>query len=136
MLAFVTCPRAGSEANESVIAIVELATGEVTELDSTFASKVEDPGLPCAGKCDSGSNYGITWSPDGARLVFGRHSIGARGDSTLLMVDVDGTDLHQIVPMDRHAVEPRWSPDGSAIAFVQDTSDDASDIYLVRPDGR
>ena len=134
-LALVRSVERDPRANESIVAIVDLETGEVTELESTYASKVEDPGLPCAGQCDSGTNYGMTWSPDGTRLVFGRWNIGPRGDSTLLMVDVDGTDLHQLVPMDRHAFWPRWSPDGSAIAFVQDTSDVESDIYLVRPDG-
>lgn len=134
-LAFVRPVERDPRANESIVAIVDLETGEVTELESTYASKVEDPGLPCAGQCDSGSNYGMTWSPDGTRLVFGRWNIGAGGDSTLLMVDPDGTDLHQLVPMDSQAFWPRWSPDGSAIAFVQNTSDVERDIYLVRPNG-
>lgn len=134
-LALVRSVERDPRANESIVAIVDLETGEVTDLETTYASMVEDPGFPCAGVCDSGSNYGTTWSPDGTRLVFGRWAIGVGGDSTLLMVNVDGTDLRQLVPMDRHAFQPRWSPDGGVIAFVQNTSDDEHDIYLVRPDG-
>jgi Tol biopolymer transport system component len=134
-LAFVRPVERDPRANESVIAIADLGTGEVTELGSTFAAIVEDPGLPCGGGCDSGNNYDTQWSPDGTRLIFSRQAIGAGGD-TLLMVDVDGTDLHEFVAMDLHAMGPRWSPDGSAIAFVSNLARDAGgDIYKVRPDG-
>jgi Tol biopolymer transport system component len=119
--------------DESVLAIVDLATGHVTELDSTYAATFEDTGLACGGGCGSGDNGPPRWSPDGTRLVFARQAIGF-GGATLFMVGVDGTDLHQFVPIDLHAVEPRWSADGSVIVFVSDM-DPRADIYVVRPDG-
>jgi Tol biopolymer transport system component len=105
---------------ESVIALLELATGHVTEIASTASE----------------GNDGPHWSPDGTRLTFARQPGGPDG-ATLYMVNADGGNLHQYVPLDMYAIEPHWSPDGSLIAFVSvDTPDlEANDIYVVRPDG-
>ena len=53
------------------------------------------------------------------------------------MVNADGSNLHEYVPRDLYAIEPRWSPDGSLIAFLSVDLPDivANDIYVVRPDG-
>jgi Tol biopolymer transport system component len=108
----------------SVIAIMDLATGAVVELDST-AGVARVP----------------SWSPDGAHLVFGQY-----------VVDADGSNLQQVMPGELAAGEgpsarnARWSPDGSLIVFtssietvaipgVIDNSQRLSDIYTVRPDG-
>jgi Tol biopolymer transport system component len=108
----------------SVIAIMDMATGAVVELDST-AGVAREP----------------SWSPDGAHLVFGQY-----------VIDADGRNLHQVAPTELAAGEgpssrnARWSPDGSLIVFtssidtiaipgVIDNSQRLSDIYTVRPDG-
>jgi Tol biopolymer transport system component len=108
----------------SVIAIMDMATGAVVELDST-AGVAREP----------------SWSPDGAHLVFGQY-----------VVDADGSNLHQVMPgelatgEDPSSRNARWSPDGSLIVFtssidtiaipgVIDNSQRLSDIYTVRPDG-
>jgi Tol biopolymer transport system component len=103
-----------------VIALLDLATGQVTEIASTA----------------SGGNDRPQWSPDGTRLTFARQPGGPDG-ATLYMVNADGSDLHQYVPLDMYAIEPRWSPDGSLIAFLAVDTPDlvANDIYVVRPDG-
>jgi Tol biopolymer transport system component len=105
---------------ESVIALLELATGHVTEIASTASE----------------GNDGPHWSPDGTRLTFARQPGGPDG-ATLYMVNADGGNLHQYVPLDMYAIEPHWSPDGSLIAFVSVDTPDlvANDIYVVRPDG-
>lgn len=126
----------GSEEGASVIATMDLETGRITELDST---RVTDPAM--------GANDGPRWSPDGSQLVFARQGIAApgqpEGETLLLVVNADGSDLRQLVPTDLHGIDPDWSPDGSRIVFVSSVSDSAPidpiviavDIYTVRPDG-
>lgn len=108
-----------SLANEvAVIAIMDMATGAVIELDSTAGK-----GAPPA------------WSPDGGRLAFAGY-----------VVDADGSNLRQVVPAELFARDAQWSPDGSTIAFtserdtiaepgVFDNSQRLNDIFIVRPDG-
>jgi Tol biopolymer transport system component len=105
---------------EGVVALLELATGHVTELASTAPEGSDAP----------------HWSPDGTRLTFARQPGGPAG-ATLYMVNADGSNLHQYVPLDLYAIEPRWSPDGSLIAFLSVDTPDlvAGEIYAVRPDG-
>jgi TolB protein len=73
-----------------------------------------------------------SWSPDGTRLVVVRDGCtkpyrcdSDMTDSTILVtVRTDGTDAHQVTnyfyEYDVGASEPRWSPDGTWIAFVAD----------------
>jgi Tol biopolymer transport system component len=107
----------------SVMAIMDMTTGAVVELDSTLGIA----GWP-------------SWSPDGGQLLFGS-----------FVVDADGNNLHQLVSTELGAGGPsaggaRWSPDGSLIVFashldtvampgVVDNAQQLSDIYTVRPDG-
>ena len=119
----------GPSGEDLVVATMDMASGNVVELESShdFWGR---PGL----------------SPDGARVAFGNH-----------VVDVDGSNQHQIAPADLFTDEqfggfspgiafPQWSPDGSLIAFTSsnDTfptnppernSQRRMDIWVVRPDG-
>jgi Tol biopolymer transport system component len=103
---------------ESVIALLDLATGHVTELTSTASDGNDAP----------------HWSPDGTRLTFARQPAAAAG-AALYMVNVDGSNLHQFGPQDLDAIWPRWSPDGALIAFVADPTASGGVIYVIRPDG-
>jgi uncharacterized repeat protein (TIGR01451 family) len=71
------------------------------------------------------------WSPAGDQLVY------VRGGG-LAKIDVDGTDETQIVLLD-DSFAPSWSPDGSKIAFTDDTFLSSSgcfyDIATVDTDG-
>ena len=113
-----------------VVATMDMASGAVVELESS---------LPYWGR------PGL--SPDGTKVAFGNH-----------VVDVDGSNLHEIAPADLFTDEqfpdefspglapPTWAPDSSLIAFASSNttfptnppernSQERLDIYVVRPDG-
>jgi len=66
-----------------------------------------------------------SWSPDGTRLVYISPCLG-RGDifetiyneSSLYIINADGTGLKQLTPSPGSDFEPAWSPDGRHIAFT------------------
>jgi len=69
---------------------------------------------------------GVSWSPDGSRLVFGR------GDA-LFVINVDGTGEQKLA--DNVAGSPSWSPDGSRIAFNSARSG-TNQLWLIQSDGQ
>jgi Tol biopolymer transport system component len=66
-----------------------------------------------------------SWSPDGMRLVFISPCLG-RGEffeniyneSSLYVINADGTGLKQLTAAPGSDFEPAWSPDGKQIAFT------------------
>lgn len=130
----------------SVIAILDLGTGRVSELASTAT---RNDGPYCDGAADEGTADPPVWSPDGTRLAFARQVIGPPDPggvcrSAIFVVNADGNDLRGIVPTELHPLFPQWAPDGSVIAFhtaihppTADPDEIATigDVYVVRPDG-
>ena len=141
-LAYVRASRQGEEDYSTVIAIQDVATGEVMELDATRASGPD------------GYNGAPVWSPDGRQLLFTRESIG-RGtadqrlpSTATFLLDADGSNLRQLTDTALFGRDGAWSPDGSMIAFTsaiawlgvdqfgkRENFNEDSDVYVVRADG-
>ncbi len=72
-------------------------------------------------------------SPDGSRIVFERSSFDIMHDravSDLWIVNADGSNLRALLPPDRHAESPRWSPDGGRLAYVARADDEGGEIFV------
>lgn len=77
----------------------------------------------------------VSWSPDGARLVF---VCRVPNDSTtqLCTINVDGTGYKRLLPAGWRGEDPAWSPDGRQIAFAGDfPSASTLRLYIVAADG-
>jgi TolB protein len=82
-----------------------------------------------------GTKYDILpcWSPDGTKIAFGRAVQGA-ADSTIWVVDSDGSGLRQLTSGDRQTA-PAWSPDGTKIMFDKRESGSNDGIYVIDANG-
>jgi dipeptidyl aminopeptidase/acylaminoacyl peptidase len=71
-------------------------------------------------------------SPDGKKIVYVRRFADAMTDrrySNLWIINTDGTDHRPITTGNRSDSSPRWSPDGTRIAFLSD-ADGKPQIYI------
>lgn len=120
----------------NVLAIVDIASGQVVDLSTTQVTLANDVVW----------NEYPRWSPDGKRILFYRTTWGPDGKATgssIYLVDVDGRNLVQ-VPTVPFVGDAEWSPDGSTIAFgtypwhpelVPHGEPAANDVYTIHPDG-
>ena len=72
----------------------------------------------------------LTWSPDGSRLLFWKHSeVGW----DIWSVNADGSDARNLTQVTSGGCRsPRWSPDGSRIAYMRD---DPEGLHVMNADG-
>jgi TolB protein len=62
------------------------------------------------------------WPPVSGRIAFARSPVSASGRNVYTM-NADGTDVVQLTgPEGNRDDEPEWSPDGTRVAYVNDTS--------------
>lgn len=72
-------------------------------------------------------------APDGSRIVYVRHSANAKDDrwhDELWCIDTRTGEQRPLASGERHDAQPRWSPDGTRIAYV--SIDDGSPQIWVR----
>ncbi|HBI15425.1 MAG TPA: hypothetical protein DDY20_07930 [Desulfobulbaceae bacterium] len=108
----------------------------VANADGTGPVQVSKTGFELA---DYNGNYG--WSPDSSRLAYNCYvttdTTGYQWTYQICVVNADGTGHDQLtdtLPGSGQNSWPVWSPDGSKIAFLQESSPE----YMVRtinPDG-
>ena len=78
-----------------------------------------------------------SWSPDGSQLVFispctrrGEFFETAYRESSLYLINVDGTGLKTLTTVPGSDFDPAWSPDGGRIAFTS-VRDGNKQIYVL-----
>ena len=136
--------------NSTVIAILDLASREITELESTRTTNVSiDERCWLSTQC-GGSNDTPRWSPDGTRIAFARQVMSPEPGSSwtsaaVYVVNVDGSDLRRLTPEGWYAIDPSWNADGSALVFINvemivnddrtSVTGQRTDVYTVGADG-
>lgn len=71
-------------------------------------------------------------SPDGTKVVYVRRGMDIMTDrrtSRLWIINTDGTEHYKLTNQDVNERNPRWSPDGSRIAFTSST-DNGSELFV------
>jgi hypothetical protein len=104
-------------ANCYVLSILDLRTGQRTDLDETLVKDQTNDERP-------GSLELPAWSPDGAKIAYTRVDQTPRtgGTRELWVVNADGTNPARVeLASDVSVQEPRWSPDGTRISFTSET---------------
>lgn len=72
-------------------------------------------------------------SPDGSQIVYRRRGMDKMTDrrtSQLWLMNADGSGHVKLTTRDASESSPRWSPDGSRIAFASSSEADGSEIYI------
>ena len=72
-------------------------------------------------------------SPDGDHIVYERRGMDVMADrrtSHLWIVEADGSGHEKLTSRGADASNPRWSPDGSKIAFTSSSEAHGTEIYL------
>ena len=71
-------------------------------------------------------------SPDGTKIVYVRRGMDIMKDkrqSRLWIINADGTNHQKLTSREENESNPKWSPDGSQIAFTTST-DEGSEIFI------
>ena len=92
-----------------------------------------------------------SWSPDGTRILFSRTTTDPgveqcvpgtphefRCPTDIYVMDADGSEVTRLTDAPAGEFMPRWSPDGTMIAFVREgdlLAGTYEAVYTMRPDG-
>ncbi len=72
------------------------------------------------------------WSPDGSQFALQQIR---DGNSKILVMKADGTDVRNITNHPAADQDPSWSPDGRELTFVSDREDGSPSVYRALADG-
>ena len=93
-----------SDSSSGILHLSRRSTGADAEITPAGASRAREDKTPA-------------WSPDSKSLVFVSNT-GDNGDPQLWLVDAAPNSVRRLAALKGFAARPRWSPDGSRIAFL------------------
>lgn len=105
--------------------------GEEEDMD-IFVMDIDGGNLEQLTETSEGTEWVPSWSPDGTKLVYDYTPIGQRGD--IYVINADGSNRKQLTSGPNNDTGPRWSPNGTRIAF-QSNRDGDYEIYVINADG-
>jgi len=108
-------------------------------LPQIYLVNTDGTGLQAITNMDTGACQ-PSWSPDGSQLVF-TSPCSARGEvndslynnSSLYLINADGTRIKTLTTAPGQAYDPAWAPDGKRIAFTS-LRDGRKEIYTLNVD--
>jgi dipeptidyl aminopeptidase/acylaminoacyl peptidase len=76
-------------------------------------------------------------SPDGKHVVYTVNEAVMTADKSEFVTQIwmgttDGKDNYQVTFGDKSSTNPKWSPDGSSIAFTSNRKDNKNNLYILR----
>ena len=76
-------------------------------------------------------------SPDGRRVVYTVNEAVMTADKSefvtqIWMASTDGRENYQVTFGDKSSANPKWSPDGTSIAFTSNRKDNKNNLYVLR----
>ncbi len=79
-------------------------------------------------------------SPDGRRVAYTINEAVMAPDKSefvtqIWMATTDGKENYQVTFGDKSSTNPKWSPDGSSVAFTSNRKDNRNQLYLLRLSG-
>ena len=74
------------------------------------------------------------WSPDGRRIAFASNRDSQGSNSSIWIMDADGSNLRMVTAAVGHSTEPAWTPDSRRLVF-QSTRDFNPELYITDVDG-
>jgi len=108
-------------------------------LPQIYLVNADGTGLQVLTKMDNGACQ-PSWSPDGSQLVFtspcptrGEVNDNIYNNSSLYLINADGTGLKTLTTAPGSAYDPAWGPDGKRIAFTS-LRDGRKEIYTLNVD--
>lgn len=107
-----------------------------TGVPQLFVSNLDGTNLVQVTQIENGACQ-PSWSPDGSQLVFISPCLrradfieNAYSDTSLFLINADGTGLQQLMNIPGADFEPAWSPEGDRIAFTS-IRDGNKQIYVL-----
>ena len=79
---------------------------------------------------------GLSWRPDGGAILFSQQTGGLRSDYDIFEVSLGDLSVRRVLSRPGFDTDPRYSPDGTRIAFLGEATDVGTlHAFVVNPDG-